>query len=183
MLEKYLIGYCAPTLASLKTASLFTYSFSSETTLQQQVTLWNHLFQEKGVKLFVLRRSESSALIYVYRPARLAVDLIKSGVPEFLQQCGYNDFSVEYALKVLAGRIAQCREFPHEIGLFLGYPLGDVEGFIENRGKNWKCLGCWKAYCNECEAAKTFAKFKKCSNVYARLWQNGRSILQLTVAA
>ena len=26
-------------------------------------------------------------------------------------------------------------DFPHEIGLLLGYPLADVKAFIENEGK------------------------------------------------
>lgn len=73
--------------------------------------------------------------------------------------------------------------FPHEIGLFLGYPLGDVEGFIRNRGQNCKCAGCWKVYCNELEAQKRFARIQKCRKVYARLWAQGRSVWQLTVAA
>ena len=69
------------------------------------------------------------------------------------------------------------------IGLFLGYPLGDVIGFIKNAGQNCKCVGCWKVYYNECEAIKAFARFKKCTNVYVRLWNQGRSVRQLTVAA
>ena len=70
-----------------------------------------------------------------------------------------------------------------EIGLFLGYPLGDVAGFIRNRGKNCKCSGCWKVYCNELEAQKRFAQIQKCRQVYTRLWTQGRSLWQLTVAA
>ena len=33
------------------------------------------------------------------------------------------------------------------------------------------------------EAEKTFCKYKKCREIYSRLWENGRSVLQLTVAA
>ena len=73
-------------------------------------------------------------------------------------------------------------DFPHEIGVFLGYPLGDVVGFIENRGLNCKCVGCWKVYCNEHEAVKTFERYKKCTGVYRRLYDYGRTVLQLTVA-
>ena len=40
-----------------------------------------------------------------------------------------------------------------------------------------------KVYCDECACRKTFAKYKKCRDVYVRLWQQGRSVLQLTVAA
>ena len=37
-------------------------------------------------------------------------------------------------------------KFPHEIGIFLGYPLADVAGFIRNKGRNCKCIGTWKVY-------------------------------------
>ena len=63
------------------------------------------------------------------------------------------------------------------------YPLGDVIGFIQNGGQNYKCSGCWKVYCNECEALKMFQKYHKCREVYRNLWAKGRSVLQLTVAA
>ena len=68
-------------------------------------------------------------------------------------------------------------------GIFLDYPLGDVIGFIQNGGQNYKCSGCWKVYCNECEALKMFQKYHKCREVYRNLWAKGRSVLQLTVAA
>ena len=62
-------------------------------------------------------------------------------------------------------------------------PLEDVVGFIENAGQNYKCSGCWKVYCNECETRKLFAKYKKCREVYRRLWKQGRDIRTLTVAS
>ena len=70
-----------------------------------------------------------------------------------------------------------------QAGVLAGYPVEDVLGFIENAGQNCKCCGCWKVYCNECEAVRTFARYKKCRDIYKRLWQEGRSVLQLTVAA
>ena len=92
-------------------------------------------------------------------------------------------FSSKEELDRLKSRVAECKEgFPHEIGVFLNYPLGDVIGFIENKGHNYKCKGCWKVYCNECETQKTFQRYQKCRNVYLRLWKQGRSVLQLTVA-
>ena len=36
--------------------------------------------------------------------------------------------------------------FPHEIGLFLEYPLADIEGFIEHQGKDALESGYWKVY-------------------------------------
>lgn len=181
MLEEYLIECCSPTLASLKTANLFSFRFSSERELYGQIAYWNETLRAKGVSLTVLRQCGGSALIYVYRRAKLESDFTQKGVKKFMSECGYTSLSIDSALDRLRARLGQNCEFPHEIGLFLGYPLEDVVGFIRNGGRNYKCTGLWKVYCNEGEAAQTFAKFKKCSRVYARLWSDGRSVTQLTV--
>ena len=183
MLEKYLIEHCAPTLASLKTASLFCIAVKTEEELESQLKAWNGQLQEKGLFLLVLRRNGEKALIYVCRSSHLQEDLQKPGVAGFLAEYGYQNTDVRYALERLLKRLGEGDSFPHEIGIFLGYPLGDVMGFIQNAGKNCKCSGCWKVYCDECEARRLFAQFQKCREIYARLWNQGRSVWQLTVAA
>ena len=72
--------------------------------------------------------------------------------------------------------------FPHEIGLFLGYPPEDVAGFIANNARNCKCCGCWKVYGDEAKAKETFRRFRRCAEEYYRLWSSGYSLSQLTVA-
>lgn len=182
MLEKCLIEHCSPTLASLKIANLFNYSYETSDELRDSLSVWNRQFRGTGIEIFPLKVSDDNrTLIYVYRRSGLKRYLQNQSVQEFLYKYGYYSFDLESALRQLAGRIANSKEFPHEIGIFLGYPLGDVIGFIENEGKNSKCCGCWKVYCNECEARRTFARYKKCKDVYQRLWGQGRSILQLTV--
>ncbi len=181
MLERYLVEHCSPTLASLKTANLFSYTYSSEDMLERYVESCHQQLSQKGVSVKVLRKKNHVALIYVYRQHRLQQDLNHPDTIAFLKNYGYHNFSVRDAIGQLQARFEQS-EFPHEIGLFLGYPLGDVVGFIQNAGKNSKCAGCWKVYCDECEAVKLFAKFKKCRDVYTRLFQQGRTVLQLTVA-
>ena len=91
-------------------------------------------------------------------------------------------FLVDKSGAMLRKRFAEETGFPHEIGLFLGYPLGDVKGYIEYAGRNSKCSGCWKVYCNECEAMKAFAKFDKCKQVYKKIFQEGRGLSKLTVS-
>lgn len=183
MLEKYLIEHCSPTLASLKTANLFRLRFAEGLELSQQLAQWNERLGGKGVSLMVLRRWDDWALVYVCRKEKLKKDLQMPGVAQFLARYGYQSIDVEYAIARLADRLGNQGEFPHEIGIFLSYPLGDVIGYIENAGQNSKCSGCWKVYCNECEAVQIFAKFKKCKQVYLKLWNQGRSVWQLTVAA
>lgn len=181
-LEKNLIEFCSPTLASLKTGSLFKMSIREEQEWERQIENWNIQLRDKGLFLIVLKRWNDNVLIYVCRKSHLQADLKKQEIRTFLQGYGYQEMQLETVLERLKFRL-KAEEFPHEIGIFLGYPLGDVIGFIENAGKNSKCTGCWKVYCNECEAQKMFARFKKCRDVYERLWKQGRSIFQLTVAA
>lgn len=183
MFERYLIEYCSPTLASLKTASLFSLKFTDDAELLENLRIWNENFVDKGVMLMLLQKSENRGLVYVCRKRQLLRDLERPGVARFLETQGYDATDAKGALEILQSRLGQSCSFPHEIGIFLGYPLGDVIGFIQNGGRNAKCTGCWKVYCNECEAVKAFARFKKCRDVYLRLWQEGRSVLQLTVAA
>lgn len=183
-MEQYLIEHCSPTLAKIKTANLFTYSFSSETILNGYLKSSNERLNPKGVYVELLRVRGCSALVWVYRRSMLEADLNKPGVQEFLVSCGYRrQSSLEQIIDRLKKRLVMHESFPHEIGLFLGYPLADVIGFIINEGRNSKCTGCWKVYCNECEAVRLFEMYKKCKTIYSRLFLNGRSILQLTVAA
>lgn len=181
MLEQYLINHGSPTLAGLKTASMFCLPLVEG--WEAEVKLWNDMLGSKGLALTELRRENSRALLYLYRPSQLQKDLEQLGVKAFLASYGYESVQVSEALSRLRLRLKESRGFPHEVGIFLSFPLGDVVGFIQNEGRNCKCSGCWKVYCNELEAQKRFARFRKCREVYARLWNQGRTVWQLTVAA
>ena len=183
MLERYLIEHCAPTLASIKTANLFNVSYSSAKELKRHITKWDRQLSSKGVSITVLRQKNGCALLYVCRRQLVQKDLQQPGVAEFLSKYGYKENTIEYGLLRLQQKLKHQVAFPHEIGLFLGYPLGDVIGFIENSGQNCKCCGCWKVYCDQCGAEKLFYRFKKCREVYLRLFEQGKTVMQLTVAA
>ncbi|MCM1055015.1 MAG: DUF3793 family protein [Bacteroides sp.] len=181
-IEKSLIRHCSPTLASLKTASLFTVKYNCRKELNEILCRWNRSLSDKGVTMLSLRETDNNALIYVFRKNKLLEELRCPQIRQFLQSSGYDGFGLRATLSTLRLHLSG-GDFPHEIGVFLGYPLDDVIGFIRNRGQNCKCSGCWKVYCNECEAMQTFARYKKCESVYMRLWEQGRSVRQLTVAA
>ena len=120
MLEKYLIEHCSPTLASLKTANLMNIPFESENELDLSVVLLNSQLSKKGIELLILKKTESSALVYAYRKSKLASDLAQKGAAELLREYGYESVDVEYCISRLKSRLALSGEFPHEIGIFLG---------------------------------------------------------------
>lgn len=200
MLENYLIDCCAPTLASLKSGSLFNCKCPEDACIEDVVDKWNSGFSDLGIRMCILRRTSSSALIYVYRSTSLARTLKDPEVQYFLESYGYEscsccegcesaECSISSCLEHLRTRIASGSDgkgemtFPHEIGVFLGYPLQDVKGFIENNGRNCKYTGLWKVYGDKDASIRMFEKYRKCFTVYSDLWRSGRrSVYQLTVA-
>lgn len=182
MIEKYFIEYCAPTLASIKTGNLFNISSSLNDDFYDYIEIKSSFFKEKGIEIFVLRENHKT-LVYVYRAKKLARDLFDIRVKEFLESRGYVYNSIEEAIDCLRDRINSIDGFPHEIGLFLGYPLEDVLGFIENKGQNYKVCGHWKVYNDEKHSTRMFERFNKCKDVYLKQWFLGNDIYKLTVSA
>ena len=85
-------------------------------------------------------------------------------------------FSLEKDLNRLSKRIAEESEFPHEIGIFLGYPTEDVEGFIANKGDNFKLCGCWKVYGDEEKAKRLFINYDRCRSFLCNKLNEGSDI-------
>ena len=115
-----LVQYCAPTLAGLKTASLFSCSFLDEQEMRTAVRRWNRTLRDKGLRMLPLRRPEGPKLIYVYRVSRLARDLGQAEAMQMLRDRGYPCGTPESCLADLSRRLGAQGDFPHEIGLFLG---------------------------------------------------------------
>lgn len=182
-MEQHLIRHCAPTLAGIKAGSLFYYAFSSKAALEAVLLDVNQTLNPKGVFVQVLCLQRGGALVFVYRGSGVRGALAKPGVAEFLRGRGYCGTSLREHLDQLKSRLSAQEKFPHEIGLFLGYPLQDVIGFIENAGQNSRYTGCWKVYCNERESIKLFERFHKCKEIYTRLFLQGRPFERLIVAA
>ena len=119
-LEKYMIEQGAPTLASLKTGTLFCVDTVETGELLRQVGRWDRNLADKGISITLLRYNGHRALVYMYRRTQLQRDLMAVGAAELLKQCGYVSIEPEHAISKLRERFCEGGEFPHEIGLFLG---------------------------------------------------------------
>ena len=80
-------------------------------------------------------------------------------------------------------RIQLQMSFPHEVGLFLGYPAEDVEGFIENKGRDFACAGYWKVYANEKETRALFEQYSVCTHEFCTRLESGTSFPELVQAS
>lgn len=177
-----MVKYCAPTLAGIKTGSVFSCSVEDEKSVKESLERWNVMLHKKGLHIIQMRYKRNNTLIYAYRSTRLFRDLQQQSAKKILCERGYSIGDCKKCLKQLIKRMSLSEDFPHEIGLFLGYPPEDVKGFIEKKACNYKSTGYWKVYGDVDEAEKLFAKYKKCTDVYCKQFNNGFSLERLTVA-
>lgn len=112
----------------------------------------------------------------------LKASLSQPNIAQYLQSEGYNPADLSACiLKLhrricgtdLAATLSESCAFPHEIGFFLGYPFDDVIGFIENKGENCLCTGCWKVYSRQRDAQACFCCYKTCTSAYEDLYDEG----------
>lgn len=180
-MSELIINHCSPTLAGLKTGSLFSYRFDDVKKLHSKLRELNRIFVPKDMRVVPLFEKDGKALIYVYRPKKLKADLSDEVSKKILCECGYDCKSPEEYIVAISKRLGEGCDFPHEIGLFLGYEPSDVDGFM-HRKEDFLFVGTWKVYGNEKEAKKRFEKFRKCTEVYSKCYKNNFSLEKLTVS-
>lgn len=181
MPDKVIIDNCSPTLAGIKTGNLFSVDRNEIKDVNKELRELNAILTSKGIRAVPVKQTSKNVLIYLYRPDRLMRDLDAEGAKEILKEKGYNCKSVEEYVVSLINHISHDRSFPHEIGLFLGYPPIDVKGFMENTRAGVKCVGYWKVYGDKEKAEKTFHRYKKCTDLYKTNLALGKPISQLIV--
>ena len=180
--EELVIQFCAPTLAGLKTASLFSCDCPSLAEVKERVRQLNRILVPKGLSALLLRCvGGRRALIYLYRPDRLEEDLSDERAAAILEGMGYTCADCTGCLVELVKRVRKQPEFPHEIGLFLGYPPEDVAGFIRHKGRCCKCVGCWKVYGDPEQARRRFEQYQRCTKAYYAFWRSGIPLGSLAV--
>lgn len=181
-IEHALIEHGAPTLAGIKTANLFPLKTDGEDVVRSLRRI-NRILNGKGMRVIPMKKKNDSVLLYLFRPEKLQEDLKQPETTCMLEEMGYPCGRMDQCITCLARHLQEDESFPHEIGLFLGYPPSDVKSFMTNSREGVKCTGCWKAYSNQEEAERTFEKYRKCTRVYRREMKKGRSLESLAVAA
>ncbi len=182
MSNETLIRCCAPTMANLKTGNMFNYAFESRKEMTNELRKLNQVLGHKGLRVLPLRWNDKHALVYLYRPKMLAQDLQNDMAAQILAECGYTCGNPNACVAQLIARLRDNQDFPHEVGLFLGYPPADVDGFM-HRKHACKLSGIWKVYDDVEGASRQFARCKHCTEVYLQRYRQGYSLDRLTVTA
>ena len=183
--EKMLVEQCAPTLSGIKPANLFRYCAGGGDAVRREIAYWDKELSQHGISVKIIKECPESeaVLVYVYRKRWVEKILADPETVAFLKQKGYMmPGSCGFILQQLSNRLCAEKHFPHEIGVFLGYPLEDVIGFIENRGRNYTCCGFWKTYGDPREARHRFDRYRNCIRMCMNRFENGIPVIQLLAA-
>lgn len=154
---KYSLKYqLAPVIMGFKPG--MTINLPRERYAMDWLVYSNYIEEELGIKSAILRYSSKSIIIFFYRTCLIESLLQNKEIASFLKAFNYDTTSVQGAVAHLQKRY-KVEHCPHELGIFLGIDLADVQDYMLCPDK--KCLLCsyWKVY-NNVEAAKvTFASF------------------------
>ena len=173
--ERLLAAHCAPVLKNRKAANMFHIErgrFQNLTALLAEYT-WRLSAQDVGFAL--LQADCARVTVFVYQKRRLSLLLQRADVCTFL--AAYPKGTITEILAHLDHRLHTNAGYPHEIGIFLGYPLYDVIGFIEHR----RCLlqGYWNVYRHPQAAKRLFALYDRCISELQNGLRRGQRIEQL----
>ncbi len=155
--ELQLALQCAPLITGLKLSNLLTISPDGFSQVEKIV-------EGSILSMYPLMETEAKIVILLYRRDRLEKYLKMPQVQKMLQEAGYDSGRLEDILPVFCERYETYAEnrksFPHEMGLLLGYPPEDVEGFIRHQGRNSLCTGYWKVYVDKEGKQRLFEKYE-----------------------
>ena len=155
--ETQAVLQCAPLLTGIKMSNLLHVREGQ----QREVA---SMFEATPVSSRILYKKNGRISVFLYREQRLKRFL--SVGKEILSR-----LSDRYQ-RHMDGR----GDFPHEIGLLLGYPPEDVSGFIENGGKNFLCSGYWKVYKDPARARRIFDGYDRAREAAIHMAGNGTGI-------
>ncbi len=172
------IHFSAPTLCGIKPSNLFTLS---EAQFQEiNIKEWDSKLKTQNLCITYFRISSTRWMIFVYDLFWIKKIISDELIQGYLHvKCYQNPMDTTLTLNDLFNRLKNLKPFPHEVGLFLGYPYEDVIGFEMNGGQNCKYCGYWKSYTNPLQAKSCCAQYKLCSQICKQLFDEGLSVPQV----
>ncbi len=180
--DRLVAYHCAPTLMGHKAGSLFALKQKHFSGHQERVQAVLDMLERKGLSGQVIHCPGETTLIYLYRGELLKRHLDHPLSRSLLLDHGYCGDDARELVAQLIRRLKENSAFPHEIGLFLGYPPEDVEGFVKYKGLHCKHCGCWKVYGDVGRAKALFGQYAHCRRACVSCMNRGMTLDQMVAA-
>ncbi|AEE16647.1 DUF3793 family protein [Treponema brennaborense] len=179
-IERTIIHFCAPSLCGIKAASLVSVGKDTYRQCLDRIRNLDGVLRGTGKRIVPVTRTENRTLLFVYDEALLNRRLCDPQIARYLGDKGYP--VAEGAAAVLPAflkRLSGAQRFPHETGVFLGYPLEDVVGFEAHGGCGCKYCGYWKVYGDVESARLLCSQYERCRTLCKQWFEEGHSIPRL----
>ena len=174
-----LVLQCAPFLKGIKAACMTNVK-------RKFIKRLGSILKGTGISYRVLAGRNECCLVFFYRREEFAEYLKQYEVREFLESYGYQCRDTDGVLQRLSARVCQYSaediSFPHEIGAFLDFPIRDVEGFIQNKGRDYLLAGYWKVYHNPVKAQMLFHAYDQARISAVNEFLTGKPIQKIAVS-
>lgn len=181
MREDLLIDHASPVIAGIKPANLFQIRSTDIGYVRSILESWEISLRKCpncDLKFRLVAKRSKGFLVLAYRKRELEKIIKDEKISSYINSLGYDSTNLLKCMTFLSSKL-RVSDFPHEIGLFLGYPLDDVRGFIENKGQNFLLNGFWKVYSNKEEKEKIFIAYKNTKTYNKALAKRGYGLAQL----
>lgn len=164
--EKFMLYNLSLVTSGIKPSATVNLTKENRNLYKLWLVYGENFLNNEDLDCVLLRENEKSIVVLIYNSEVLRKYLNKKENSVFLKKLGYNtNYSLEEALNKLQERY-KLYNCPHELGVFLGYPVDDVIDFMECSNKKCVMCGYWKVYNNEERAIETFKLYdqiRKCT--------------------
>lgn len=181
MSEELVVRQCAPTLAGIKTGSLFSCPCDSPEELRQEVRRINRLLAGKGLCLLPLRFDGGRALLYLYRPSRLRQDLEDAEAVRLLEESGYPCHSAGQCVACLIRRLREMTNSPTRSGCSSAILRRMCGASLRTRPAASSAPDCGRSMATRSGPKELFRQYKRCTDRCCALWRAGSGLAQLAV--
>lgn len=176
LVETKMVLQCAPVLTGIKISNLLIVATKDEEAVRT-------ILRKSGIIHYRLLRQEGKTTFLLFYKTKVSAYLQDPDVQRILKANGYRDLSLGGIFRTFQYRYQACIDqgegFPHEMGLLLGYPVEDVEGFIEHKGHGFLYSGYWKVYGHVEEKKALFEKYEVAKETLIQLLAEGVDIRQI----
>lgn len=152
---KELAGRVGATIAGVKPAEILNIN------TEEVHRVYKDFFNKSNkLSIRIIKQDTARTQVFIYHNRCLKESLHKRGAYHFLKWVGYPArFSLNTYVEHLLKRLRD-QSFPHEIGVFLGYPLKDVYGYMGIAGLPHKKTMGWKMYGDTTVSERRYHHFR-----------------------
>ena len=160
-IEKFLLYNASLVISEAKPSATITLKKGKDSIYDKWIKYGKDFLGNINIKHIDLRECDNALIILIYDEEQLKKYIFREENKAFLMKLGYyEEEKIDSYMEKLKERYNEFK-CPHELGVFLGFPIDDVKDFMECTKK--KCLACgyWMGFDNYNTAKKIFNTYDR----------------------